>query len=93
MRRMHMNGKFTEQAHKTFLNAEKIAREFDHDYIGTEHIFLGLLSIEESVVSKAFKEQGITYDLVYERVKEIVGEGSFEITDDYPLELQSLRSI
>jgi len=63
-----MNGKFTESARKAIENAGTAAFELGHDYIGTEHLLLGLLSVTDGVAARALAIQDIDKDDIYERL-------------------------
>jgi ATP-dependent Clp protease ATP-binding subunit ClpC len=68
--------RFTDRARRAVVQAQHEARTLDHDYIGTEHILLGL--IHESVggvAAKALESMGISLDAVRERVEEVTGPG------------------
>jgi ATP-dependent Clp protease ATP-binding subunit ClpA len=67
--------RFTERARKVVVLAQEEARSFKHDYIGTEHILLGLLRVEEGLAARVLTTLGITVDAVREQVTRIVGEG------------------
>ncbi len=67
--------RFTERARKVLGFAEEAAREMDHNYVGTEHILLGLIKEEQGIAGAVLQEKGLSYDKVQDKVKEIVGEG------------------
>jgi len=66
---------FTDRARRVVKLAEEEARRLDHNYIGTEHILLGLLHEGEGVAAKALESLGISLDAVREQVEEIIGRG------------------
>lgn len=71
-----MNGnKFTENAQNALNAAFAAASELGHNYVGSEHLLLGLLSVEDSAACKALTNAGITPDLVKDRIKEATGFG------------------
>jgi len=67
--------RFTERARKVLGYAEEAAREMDHNYVGTEHILLGLIKEEQGIAGAVLQEKGLSFDKVKERIAEIVGEG------------------
>ena len=68
--------RFTDRAKKVVTLAHAEARRLDHDYIGTEHILLGLISEGESVAARALASAGVSLEAVREQVAEITGRGS-----------------
>ncbi len=70
-----MFNKFTKRAQKVIVLAQKESRQFNHDYVGTEHILLGLLSLNEGVAAEALKTLGVEKDKLRRRIIEMVGEG------------------
>jgi ATP-dependent Clp protease ATP-binding subunit ClpA len=67
--------RFTPQARQVVVHAQEEARGLRHNYIGTEHMLLGLLREPEDLPGKALGSLGVTYDGTRERVLEIVGAG------------------
>ena len=67
--------RFTERARKVVVLAQEEARSFEHGHIGTEHILLGLLRVEEGLAARALTTLGITLDAVREKVAQLVGNG------------------
>jgi len=67
--------RFTDRARRVVVLAQEEARMLDHDYIGTEHILLGLIHEGEGVAAKALESLGISLDAVRQRVEEIIGRG------------------
>ena len=68
--------RFTERARKVVVLAQEEARHFNHNYIGTEHLLLGLLREEEGVAARALRALDLTVEGARERVASIVGYGS-----------------
>lgn len=56
--------------------AQEDARELSHDYIGTEHLLLGLLGDHQTVPARVLGRHGVTHELVVEQIELIVGRGS-----------------
>ena len=67
--------RFTDRARRVVVLAQEEARMLDHNYIGTEHILLGLIHEGEGVAAKALESLGISLDAVREQVQEIIGQG------------------
>jgi ATP-dependent Clp protease ATP-binding subunit ClpC len=67
--------RFTARARRAVVNAQQEARELNHNYIGTEHLLLGLMREPESVAARALQELKISQDTVREQVIQIVGRG------------------
>jgi ATP-dependent Clp protease ATP-binding subunit ClpC len=68
--------RFTDRARRTVVFAQEEARMLNHNYIGTEHILLGLLREEEGVAARALTSLGLSLEAVRHDVGEIVGRGS-----------------
>src|ERR1700689_1341951 len=67
--------RFTDRARRVVVLAQEEARMLNHNYIGTEHILLGLIHEGEGVAAKALKSLGISLDAVRQQVEEIIGLG------------------
>ena len=67
--------RFTDRARRVVVLAQDEARRLNHDYIGTEHILLGLVQEGEGVAAQALEALGIGLDAVRHQVEEIVGRG------------------
>ena len=68
--------RFTDRARRVIVLAQEEARSFNHNYIGTEHILLGLIQEGECVAAKALESMGISLEAVRQEVEEIIGRGS-----------------
>jgi ATP-dependent Clp protease ATP-binding subunit ClpC len=68
--------RFTDRARRAVVLAQEEARLLDHNYIGTEHILLGLLSEGEGIAAQALRSLGIDLDRVRHEVEEIIGRGT-----------------
>jgi ATP-dependent Clp protease ATP-binding subunit ClpA len=75
MRRRTMFERFTDRARRVIVLAQEEARMLNHNYIGTEHILLGLTREGEGVAAKALESLGISLDAVRQQVEEIIGQG------------------
>ncbi len=67
--------RFTEQARRTVALAQEEARRLEHNYIGTEHLLLGLLAEGEGIAAKSLGSLSISLDAVRAEVEEIIGIG------------------
>jgi ATP-dependent Clp protease ATP-binding subunit ClpC len=65
--------------------AQEEARMLNHDYVGTEHILLGLIHEGEGVAAKALQSLGISLEAVRQQVEEIIGQGQSAPTGHIPL--------
>ena len=68
--------RFTDRARRVIVLAQEEARGLNHNYIGTEHILLGLIHEGEGVAAKALESMGISLDDVRREVEEIIGRGA-----------------
>ncbi|HPF77100.1 MAG: ATP-dependent Clp protease ATP-binding subunit [Phycicoccus sp.] len=76
--------RFTDRARRVVVLAQEEARMLNHNYIGTEHILLGLIHEGEGVASKALEQLGVSLDAVREQVQEIIGQGQQAPTGHIP---------
>ncbi len=67
--------RFTDRARRVVVLAQEEARLLNHNYIGTEHILLGLIHEGEGVAAKALESLGISLEAVRSQVEEIIGQG------------------
>ena len=67
--------RFTDRARRVVVLAQEEARMLNHNYIGTEHILLGLIKEGEGVAAKGLEALGISLDGVRTQVEEIIGQG------------------
>ncbi|HXH58095.1 ATP-dependent Clp protease ATP-binding subunit, partial [Iamia sp.] len=68
--------RFTDRARRVVVLAQEEARLLNHNYIGTEHILLGLIHEGEGVAAKALESLGISLEAVRKQVEEIIGQGT-----------------
>ncbi|MCL2785213.1 MAG: ATP-dependent Clp protease ATP-binding subunit [Propionibacteriaceae bacterium] len=68
--------RFTDRARRVVILAQDEARTMNHNYVGTEHILLGLIHEGEGVAAKALTQLGITLETARTEVEEIIGKGS-----------------
>jgi len=67
--------RFTDRARRVVVLAQEEARMLNHNYIGTEHVLLGLVHEGEGVAAKALESLGISLEAVRQQVEEIIGQG------------------
>jgi len=67
--------RFTDRARRVMVLAQEEARMLSHNYVGTEHILLGLLGEAEGVAARALESLGISLAAVRRQVEEIIGQG------------------
>ena len=67
--------RFTDRARRVVVLAQEEAKGLNHNYIGTEHILLGLIKEGDGIAAKALAELSISIDNVREQVQEIIGQG------------------
>ena len=77
--------RFSPRAREVIISAQQEARALHHNYIGTEHILLGLLRDREGVAGRALHVLGISPDTAREQVLDIIGEGKHEPAGHIPL--------
>ena len=76
--------RFTDRARRVIPLAQEEAQRLNHDYVGTEHLLLGLLSEGEGVAAKALASLGISLEAVRVQVQEIIGQGLSAPTGHIP---------
>jgi len=68
--------RFTDRARRVVVLAQEEARLLNHNYIGTEHVLLGLIHEGDGVAARALEEMGISLEAVRTQVEEIIGHGA-----------------
>ncbi|HRN29152.1 MAG TPA: Clp protease N-terminal domain-containing protein, partial [Terrimesophilobacter sp.] len=76
--------RFTDRARRVVVLAQEEAKMLNHNYIGTEHILLGLIHEGEGIAAKALEALGISLDAVREQVQDIIGQGQQQPTGHIP---------
>ena len=76
--------RFTDRARRVVVLAQDEAKMLNHNYIGTEHILLGLIHEGEGVAAKALEQMGISLEAVRSEVEEIIGHGQTVPTGHIP---------
>ena len=78
-----MMQRFTDDAQRVLSFAQETALELGHDYVGTEHVLIGLTKVKNGVAAKALEELGIVTEDIFESVEEQVGRGNKRVTSIY----------
>jgi ATP-dependent Clp protease ATP-binding subunit ClpA len=76
--------RFTDRSRRVVVLAQEEARMLNHNYIGTEHILLGLIHEGEGVGAAALQALGISLDAVRQQIEEIIGQGQQAPSGDIP---------
>jgi ATP-dependent Clp protease ATP-binding subunit ClpA len=76
--------RFTDPARRVVVLAQEEARMLNHDYIGTEHLLLGLIHEGEGVAARALESLGISLEAVRQQVEEIIGQGQETLSGHIP---------
>ena len=76
--------RFTDRARRVVVLAQDEAKMLNHNYIGTEHILLGLIHEGEGVAAKALEQMGISLEAVRAQVEEVIGHGQTQPTGHIP---------
>jgi len=76
--------RFTEPSRRVVVLAQEEARRLDHNYIGSEHILLGLIREEEGVAARAIVSFGLTLEMAREQVRDLIGAGQQTPTGHIP---------
>jgi ATP-dependent Clp protease ATP-binding subunit ClpA len=76
--------RFTDRARRVVVHAQEEARRLHHDYLGTEHLLLGLVREGEGVAARALASLGISLEAVRAQVEEIIGQGQSAPTGHIP---------
>lgn len=78
-----MMQRFTDDAQRVLSLAQEAALELGHDYVGTEHVLIGLTKVKNCVAAKALEELGLVTEDIFEAVEEHVGRGNKKATSIY----------
>ncbi len=86
--------RFTERARKVIILAKEEARRFNHDYIGTEHILLGLIREGEGVASSVLQKLGLSLENIRLEIEKLVQPGpATQIIGDIPFTPRSKKAL
>ena len=78
-----MMQRFTDDAQRVLSFAQEAALELGHDYVGTEHVLIGLTKVKNGVAAKALEELGILTEDIFDAVENQVGRGNKKATSIY----------
>ena len=78
-----MMQRFTDDAQRVLSFAQEAALKLGHDYVGTEHVLIGLTKVKNGVAAKALEELGIVTEDIFEAVEDQVGRGNKKATSIY----------
>ncbi len=73
---MSMDGRFTERAQKVILLSQEAAQNLGHNYVGTEHILLGILREGQGIAAETLKKLGVDFKKIEEKIISLVGRGN-----------------
>jgi len=76
--------RFTEKARRVVVYAQEEARMLNQNYIGTEHLLLGLIREQDGIAAKALESLSISLDDVHQQVEELIGRGTYVPTGHIP---------
>jgi ATP-dependent Clp protease ATP-binding subunit ClpC len=89
-----MFNRFTERARKVIILAKEEARRFNHDYIGTEHILLGLIREGEGVAANVLQKMGVSLENIRLEIEKLVQPGpATQIIGDIPFTPRSKKAL
>ena len=85
--------RFTERAKQVVVLTQDEARRLQHNYVGTEHLLLGLLREEEGVAARVLESLGITADRVRSEVDRVIGRGDEAATGQIPFTPRAKKAL
>jgi hypothetical protein len=85
--------RFTQRARGVLVHAQQRARDLQHNYVGTEHLLLGLFDEPEGIAAKVLGELGTSADGVRDAVLGIIPRGHTEVIDEPPYTPRAARSL
>ena len=80
---IHMMQRFTDDSQRVLSFAQEAALELGHDYVGTEHVLIGLIKVKNGVAAKALNELGLSAETIIEDVEEHIGRGNKKASSVY----------
>ena len=80
---IHMMQRFTDDAQRVLSFAQEAALELGDDYVGTEHVLIGLIKVKNGVAAKALNELGLSAETIIEDVEEHIGRGNKKASSVY----------
>ena len=78
-----MMQRFTDDAQRVLSFAQEATLELGHDYVGTEHVLIGLIKVKNGVAAKALNELGLSAETIIEDVEEHIGRGNKKASSVY----------
>ena len=78
-----MMQRFTDDAQRVISFAQEAALELGHDYVGTEHVLIGLIKVKNGVAAKALNELGLSAETIIKDVEEHIGRGNKKVSSVY----------
>ena len=78
-----MMQRFTDDAQRVLSFAQEAALELGHDYVGTEHVLIGLIKVKNGVAAKALNELGLSAETIIEDVEAHIGRGNKKASSVY----------
>lgn len=78
-----MMQRFTDDAQRVLSFAQEAALELGHDYVGTEHVLIGLIKVKNGVAAKALNELGLSAETIIEDVEKHIGRGNKKASSVY----------
>src|SRR5512142_178991 len=89
-----MFNRFTERARKVIVYAKEEARRFNHDYIGTEHLLLGLIREGEGVAAAVMQKLGVDFESIRIEVEKLVQPGpQTQVLGDIPFTPRAKKAL
>jgi len=85
--------RFTERARQVVVLAQQEARDLGHNYIGTEHLLLGLLREEDGLGARTLASAGVTLEDARARVEQIIGRGEGQSTGQIPFTPRAKKAL
>jgi ATP-dependent Clp protease ATP-binding subunit ClpA len=85
--------RFTPRARQVLSEAKHAAEDLRHNFIGTEHLLLGLLAVEDGIAAHVLHELGVASGEVKWRVQELVGTGPKAVVDNFPFTPRSKKTL
>src|SRR5579859_5085532 len=85
--------RFTDRARRTVVMAQEEARRLDHNYIGTEHILLGLIREDRGLATNALQAMGLDLAELREEIEALAGRGSSAPSGHIPFTPQAKKSL
>ena len=78
-----MMQRFTDDAQQVLSFAQEAALELGHDYVGTEHVLIGLIKVKNGVAAKTLNKLGLSAETIIEDVEEHIGRGNKKVSSVY----------